>query len=119
METWREIEGYNNKYSVSNFGNVRKDKTNRILKKKFNRYEYEYVTLKENNKYKEVNIENLIANAFIKNRHVFKDVYYNNEYEGWVPKMITEEGIIIELNEGFESEEKAEHRIDVFCDYDE
>jgi hypothetical protein len=121
METWKKIEGYDNKYSVSNFGNVRYDKTNRILKKKIYlyNYDYEFVLLKENNKYKEVNIEKLIVNAFIKNRQVFKDVYYNNENKFWIPKMITEEGVIIELREWFDTEEAAEYRIDVFCDYDE
>jgi hypothetical protein len=31
MEEWRQIEGYEN-YSVSDLGNVRNDKTGRILK---------------------------------------------------------------------------------------
>ena len=38
MEVFRKIEGYDNKYSVSNMSNVRKDSTCKILKQSHLQY---------------------------------------------------------------------------------
>ena len=43
MEEYRKIKGFEN-YSVSNLGNVRNDKTNKILKQ-FNRSGYKLLEL--------------------------------------------------------------------------
>jgi hypothetical protein len=117
METWRKINGYNNQYSVSNFGNVRKDNTNRILKIKMlpDDYEYQYVTLKEGHKYKEVLIYKLIVNAFVTNKQVFNNIYYNEQDDEWSTNLITEEDIVIELGI-VESEEDAHYQIGLFHD---
>ena len=48
VETFKTIEGYEN-YSVSDHGNVRNDKTGRILKEKENRYGYKSVSDNEQN----------------------------------------------------------------------
>ena len=47
MKYLKKIEGFEN-YSVSDLGNVRNDKTGRILKEKENRYGYFEVTLMKN-----------------------------------------------------------------------
>jgi hypothetical protein len=115
MESWRNIEGYNNQYSVSNFGNVRNDRTNRKVKRKMLKddYEYEYVTLRENSKYKEVKIYELIANAFVTNKNVMPYVCHDEEDKEWIANVRTEEGIIIELGV-MGSEESAERVITLF-----
>ena len=47
VETYKKSEGFE-VYSVSDHGNVRNDKTGRILKEKENRYGYLEVTLMKN-----------------------------------------------------------------------
>ena len=62
-EIWREIKGFEGQYSVSNKGNVKNIKTNRILIGKDNNNGYRAVTLKGN----DYNIHRLVALAFIPN----------------------------------------------------
>jgi hypothetical protein len=65
MEEFKKIANYN--YSVSNMGNVRNDKTNRILKPGIDGNGYYYVILYKNGKTKLHKVHRLIANAFIAN----------------------------------------------------
>ena len=69
MEQWKQIviddEEYN--YSISNEGNVRNDKTGRILKKQKDKNGYELVNLYKNGKMKTVYVHRLVAEAFIPN----------------------------------------------------
>ena len=67
METYKVIKGFEG-YSVSDFGNVKNNKSGRILRggsckahKHFN------VVLRENNKSHNKNVHSLVANAFIEN----------------------------------------------------
>jgi hypothetical protein len=66
METWRKIEDYDN-YSISDFGNVRNDTTNKILKPNINRCGYKYVSLCENGKPKSRTVHRLVCVTFLNN----------------------------------------------------
>ena len=65
-EVWRKIRGYN--YSVSSFGNVRNDKTGRILEPGINYRGYSYVNLCNGvDKQKAHTVHRLVARAFLPN----------------------------------------------------
>lgn len=66
FENWKNIEDYEN-YSVSNFGRVRNDDTDRILKSRINNHGYKYVNLYTNGKSKTLTVHKLVANSFIEN----------------------------------------------------
>ena len=66
IEMWRKIQGCPN-YSVSTFGRVRNDNTNKILKNPNTTTGYKKVKLRNNNKEKNVKIHRLVAHAFISN----------------------------------------------------
>ena len=63
---WKKIKDFET-YSISDDGDVRNDKTRRILKKCKNEKGYEYVTLCKNGKAKNFKIHRLVAIAFIPN----------------------------------------------------
>lgn len=63
---WKKIEGYEN-YLVSSNGDVKNDKTGRILKKYRNKKGYETVNLYKNGKMKTFQVHRLVAMAFIPN----------------------------------------------------
>ena len=66
-EEWKVIDGYNNNYSVSNKGNIKNNKTNKILKQAINRDGYNKLCLSMNGKKKTIDIHRLVAMAFIPN----------------------------------------------------
>lgn len=78
-EIWKDIEGYNGCYQVSNFGNVfvresyvqawggAQRKKPRILKSADNGHGYRYVTISVKNKRKNHYVHILVAKAFIPN----------------------------------------------------
>ncbi len=75
---------YNNKYSVSNKGNIKNNKTNRILKlTKSNRDKYLYTSLLNTvNKVKKISkyfVHKLVAEHFIENKNGFKYVKHLNK----------------------------------------
>lgn len=64
---WKKIDGFNN-YSISNFGNVRNDKTNKILKPYITKKKYIYINIMNNNgEYYNLRVHRLVAKAFIPN----------------------------------------------------
>ena len=67
IEEWKVIEGYNNNYSVSNKGNVKNNKTDKILKPRLDRHGYYRLNLRLNRKKKTVMVHRLTALAFILN----------------------------------------------------
>lgn len=72
MEVWRDIEGYEKKYSVSSQGNVKSLNYNntgkeRLLKQKINKYGFCEVKLSKNNKTKDFMVARLVAEAFLPN----------------------------------------------------
>lgn len=67
IEKWKTIQGYNN-YSVSNLGNIKNNKTNKVLKLSFNKQKYAYVWIKRNdNIWKYKRVHRLVTKAFIPN----------------------------------------------------
>ena len=73
MEEWREIEGYEGLYQVSNLGRVKSLKNHKgtyrekILKPTSDKLKYERVALYKNGKQKRFQIHRLVATAFILN----------------------------------------------------
>ena len=83
VETYKKIEGFEN-YSISDFGNVRNDKTGRILKQS-HRNGYQMVRLQKDNKTYKNDIHRLVAIAFIDNvdkkkcvDHIDNNIQNNN-----------------------------------------
>ena len=83
VETYKKIEGFEN-YSISDFGNVRNDKTGRILKQS-HRNGYQMVRLQKDNKTYKNDIHRLVAIAFIDNLdkkkcvdHIDNNIQNNN-----------------------------------------
>ena len=69
-EVWKDIEGYEGKYQISNKGNVKSlnynnTKQEKILKPKTNRYGYYEVKLSKNNKTKNFLVSTLVAKHFL------------------------------------------------------
>lgn len=63
-EIWKDIKGYEGEYQVSNLGNVKSLKTNRVLKQM--QHNYKYVHLCQNSKKKAFTIHRLVALHFCK-----------------------------------------------------
>lgn len=67
METWKEIDGFNGRYMVSNIGRVKSllGKTPKILKTGINTAGYQMLVLRKDNKNHVRMIHRLVAKAFI------------------------------------------------------
>lgn len=71
-EVWKDIEGYEGKYQISNLGRVKaldfkRTKKERIMKPHINTSGYLAINLYKNAKFKTYRIHRLIAQAFISN----------------------------------------------------
>lgn len=91
MEIWKDIEGYEGLYQVSNFGRIRslgngiRNSKLMILKPRVNRKGYLQVGLSKNGKHKTFTVHKLVASAFIQNlfderevNHIDEDKTNNN-----------------------------------------
>lgn len=79
-EIWKDIEGYEGLYQVSNMGRVRSLTRNIILKNQIARSGYKRIQLYKNNKgYKHFQIHRLVANAFIPNPDNLPQVNHKDE----------------------------------------
>ena len=80
-EIWKDIEGYEGLYQVSNFGRVRSLKNGkvRILKPLTNKNGYLRVQLYKNNSLKTIFIHRLVAMAFIPNPNNLPMVNHKDE----------------------------------------
>ena len=65
-EEFLPIDGFDN-YSISNFGNVKNSKTNRILKLKNHRQGYKEIQLYKNGKCKKFKVHRLVGISFLEN----------------------------------------------------
>jgi hypothetical protein len=65
MEIWKEIEGFDGIYAVSNYGNIKNIKRNRLLVLKGNKYKD--VLLSKNNTQTKFYVHRLVGLAFIPN----------------------------------------------------
>lgn len=66
-ETWGIITGWNDSYSISSIGRVKRNKDNRILKTGHNQKGYERISLGARKTKKTPSIHQLVARAFIPN----------------------------------------------------
>lgn len=78
-EIWKDIEGYEGLYQVSNLGRVRSLRRNIIFKNRIERSGYEGVYLYKNKGYKYFLIHRLVANAFISNPDNLPQVNHKDE----------------------------------------
>lgn len=81
MEIWKEIEGYEGLYEVSNLGNVKSlnKRKGRILKPAKNNKGYLYVNLFKQGKVKKHFVHRLVAKAFIENPDNLPQVNHKDE----------------------------------------
>ena len=66
FEIFLQVEGYPN-YFISNFGNIKSCKTNKIMKQYNHRQGYKSVSLNKNGKWKSFKVHRLAAKAFLEN----------------------------------------------------
>lgn len=93
MEEWKEITDYPN-YEISNLGNVKNKKLNKLLKPFIVSQRYYGIRLFNDNKYKTFNLHRLLATIFIPNPYNFKRIHHidknplNNTLDNlrWVDK---------------------------------
>lgn len=67
VEVWKTIKGCEGKYQVSNYGNIKNTKTQKILKPRKNEFGYLTITMYENKNKKLKKIHRLVAETFIDN----------------------------------------------------
>lgn len=83
QEIWKDIEWYEGKYQISNFGNIRsiyKTKPPRVLKPIKNRYGYLYLTLMTPDGIKKhERVNRLVAKAFVPNPNNYPLVNHKDE----------------------------------------
>ena len=65
-ELFKRIDGYDN-YSISNYGNVKNSKTNRIMKPGNNKQGYKLINLCKKGKVKMFKVHRLVGIAFLEN----------------------------------------------------
>ena len=83
-EEWRDIVGYEEKYQVSNLGevkslNYKRTKKEKILKTGKNTSGYSYVNLCKDGKKKTYHVHRLVAQAFIPNPNNYSEVNHKDE----------------------------------------
>lgn len=66
-EVWKDIEGYNGKFQISNLGRVKNTETGRLMKTYRNNNGYQRTSFNYKGKIKHYYIHRLIAKAFIPN----------------------------------------------------
>lgn len=76
-ETWRDIQGFDGKYQVSDCGRIRGRKG--IMKPSISRTGYPHITLSKNGKRYDCNIHRLVAEAFIPNPNKLPLVNHKDE----------------------------------------
>lgn len=80
-EIWKDIDGYDGLYQISNLGNVRSLKFGKIklLKQINDKYGYKKVDLYKDRKTKTCKIHRLVAQAFIPNPNNLPEVNHKDE----------------------------------------
>lgn len=84
MEEWRDIEGYEGLYQVSNEGRVKslnfhRQKIERIIKPSTNKKGYKRVLLQNNGKKKNYLVHRLVAKTFISNPNDYPIINHKDE----------------------------------------
>jgi len=83
FKIWKDIEGYEGLYQISNLGNVKSlianmNRRKRLLKAKFEKDNYAYVSLYKNKIAKNKKIHRLVAQHFISNPENKLEVNHKN-----------------------------------------
>lgn len=79
IEVFKEVEGYEGLYSISNIGRLRNDKTNRLLKPWIDKDGYLIYDLSKNKVRKHYKAHRLVAQAFILNPNNYPQVNHKDE----------------------------------------
>lgn len=81
MEIWKDIDGYNGDYQISNFGRVKslKHKTPKIMRLKTNNKGYKWVALISNGKQGNFLVHRLVASHFLPNENNFPIINHIDE----------------------------------------
>ena len=64
---WKLIDGFGGVYSVSNYGDVKNNRTGKLMKPRKNEKGYLHIGLTKNGKQKSMRVNRLVAQAFIPN----------------------------------------------------
>ena len=67
VEQWKDVQGYENLYQISNLGNVKSLYTNKIMKLKIDKEGYASIGFVKNNVKKSYRVHRLVALHFCKN----------------------------------------------------
>ncbi|WP_337970148.1 NUMOD4 domain-containing protein [Virgibacillus salexigens] len=78
-EMWKDINGYDVLYQVSNYGRVWSNKTNRIMKHHNDHLGYARLILRKNNQSFSHYVHRLVAEAFLINKNEFPCVNHIDE----------------------------------------
>lgn len=78
-EIWKDIEGYEGLYQVSNIGRVKRVRSGRIRTQKIVKNGYCQVNLSKNNQVNFYLVHRLVANAFIPNPNKLPQVNHKDE----------------------------------------
>ena len=79
MEEWKDINGYEGLYMISNFGRIKSLYQNRILKPKVDKNGYLEIGLMKNKRRKYFKVHRLVAMNFIDNQNNYPVVNHKNE----------------------------------------
>ena len=81
-EIWKDVEGYEDRYQVSNMGRIRNKSDMRILHQTNNHYGYKIVSLRKNGKTIPVIVHRIVAFAFCEGYCEGMIVNHKNEFKG-------------------------------------
>lgn len=79
MEEWKDIDGYNGDYKISNLGNIYSTKSRRLLRNTDNGKGYKIIGLSKNNIRTNFYVHRLVAEAFIRKPNE-KEVINHKDY---------------------------------------
>lgn len=79
IEIWKDIEGYDGAYQISNFGRVYSNKRNKVLKPSKGEKGYLTVWLSNKGKGNHIKIHRLVAAAFIPNPDNLPQINHKDE----------------------------------------
>lgn len=81
MEVWKDIQGYEGSYQISNFGRVKSFKTKcpKILKLKTNNKGYKWIVLSLNGMQQNLLVHRLVAKHFLNNSYNYKIINHIDE----------------------------------------